>query len=252
MFLLIHLPRKQRFEPCAAGVGLPVPRGGGGGAGLGGHRIAHFAPQVPEFVVGVLAGLGVFLVEAAQGMAFAVLDIGLARGIGQTGGLRRALTLAQREEHVVEFFGEAVDRGAGLGGAGIEPREVGEQQPRIKALSLPHGLAAIPDRLGRPHDRPLGQDLLRRRPRMKQGRLPPGGKGRIAAAAHISRLLRNPRRQRRRAHIARPAEVFEETRDEEGRESMAPGERRGGHKSPLLFRGGGLGVVAFGLKCGCR
>ncbi|OZA19851.1 MAG: hypothetical protein B7X90_07730 [Novosphingobium sp. 17-62-19] len=175
--------------------------------------------------------------EAAQGLALAFLDIAFALRVGQAGGLSRSLALTQREEHVVKLFGKAVDGGAGFGGAGVEPREVGEQQPHVKALPLPHRLAPIPDRLGRPHDRALGQHLLRRRPRMKQGRLPPGGKSRIAAAAHI----------------ARAAEVFEEARDQEGGEGMAAGERGGWRgKSPLLFRGGGSGVVARVFKCACR
>ncbi|WP_162895990.1 hypothetical protein [Novosphingobium sp. THN1] len=106
----------------------------------------------------------------------------------------------------------------GLRGAGIEPGEMGEQQPRVEALALAHRLAPEPDRLGGAMERALGKDLLGRLARMEQRSVPRGSKGRIAATADIGRLRRHPRHLRRRAHLPVTAEVFEEQRDARGRE----------------------------------
>jgi hypothetical protein len=182
-------------------------------------------PIVPG-LVGFVIGLGTLAGEFTFGVFFAKLEEAFACGVGPAGGARHVLALGQRKEHVVEVLGEAVDGLGRGGGAGIEAGEMRQQQPRVKAPPLAHRLAPEPDRFGGAVERAGGEDLLGRLARMDQRRIPPGGKPGIAATAHISRLLRNPRHPRRHPHLPVPAEVFEEAGDADGGEFV--GVREGG------------------------
>jgi hypothetical protein len=139
--------------------------------------------------------------------------ISLTRGVWQIGGASRVMAVDQVRQHFVKPPGQFENFGRGLRGAGIEPGEMCKQEARVKAAALPHRLTAEPDGFLRAVNGPHGQNLLRRFTRDDKRGIPPTGKGRIAAAADIGRLRRNPRRQRGGPHIAIPAERFEKGGD---------------------------------------
>ncbi|WP_084278066.1 hypothetical protein [Novosphingobium sp. B1] len=209
----------------AAGLGV-VP-GFGRGAASGFEVIGERClPIVPDLVGRVVVGKGVGLLVVGIGAGFESLEEAVARGVGLAGGGGDVRALGQRQEHAVEVFGEVVDGLGRGGGAGVEPGEMGEQEPRVEALALAHGLAPEPDRLSGAMECAGGEDLLGRLARMDQRRVPAGGKGRIAATADIGRLLRHPRHPRRHAHLPMAAEVIEKPRDADGGELVGVEERR--------------------------
>lgn len=136
---------------------------------------------------------------------------------------------------------QVVDGLRGLRGAGVEPREVRQQQARIEAPPLAHRLAPEPDRLGGAVERAGGKHLLGRLARMEQRSVPRRGKGRIAATADIGRLRRHPRHLRRRAHLPMAAEVFEKLRDANGSELVGVEECGSAVAYPPSRRREGLG-----------
>ncbi|MBA4088761.1 MAG: hypothetical protein C0491_13320 [Novosphingobium sp.] len=188
-FLVLLLFGEQRGE---AGFGF----GGAGGPGLAGEygglrdvALVGFVPVVPGLVGFVVGGIGAGALEVLFRFAGAAGEEAFARRVGEAGGGGGVLPRGEREEHVVEVLGEVVDGLRSLRGAGVEPCEMGEQEPRVEALALAHRLAPEPDRLGGAMERALGKDLLGRLARMEQRSVPRGSKGRIAATADIGRLL---------------------------------------------------------------
>jgi hypothetical protein len=207
----------------AAGLGV-VPGFGRGAAGGFEVIVELCLPIVPDLVGRVVVGQGVGLLVVGIGAGFESLEEAGARRVGPAGGGGDIRALGQGQEHAVEVLGKVVDGLGRGGGAGIEPGEMGEEEPRVEALALAHRLAPEPDRLGGAMERAGDEDLLGRLARMDQRRVPPGGKGRIAATADIGRLLRHPRHPRRHAHLPVAAEMFEEPGDANGGELVGVGE----------------------------
>ena len=120
----------------------------------------------------------------------------------------------------------------------IEPRQMRQQQPGIEPPPHRDQLAPVIDRLLHPFQRALGQHRLGMIARQHQRRQPPGRKPRIAPPRQVQGRAVHPHPRRRHPDIAVTGQRIQKPHLALGRED------RIGTRSPRIFRGGGVGVVA--------
>lgn len=204
--------------PCGGGFGAGaglVERIGAIECGFGGRIGGTFGPgiaggvRIGRRVRRNLGKEGVFGIGQHIGD---VIGAGGERGFpagafGQFGGIGIA------GEDIFEQFIEPRGGGAAaraIGVVGIEPGDMRQQQAGIEARALAHRLSPVIDRFGDAIQRAVCQHLFHMLAREHQRRLPPLGKGGIAAAVDIGTLRRKPDGGAGGARIAVPGKVAEE------------------------------------------
>jgi len=223
----------------------PLPRIQPVNRGLG-----LFAPAVPGRL-GALAGAGIGARAEALGLGADMVGpghgeerigrAGPGRGPVGHGGEARGLLAGKHGQQLVEPRGPGGGKRIALGRA-VEPGEMGEQEAAVVAAAAGDLLAMVEHRLLHALERALGQHGLGMGAGEDEGRIPPGGEARAAAAADIGRLRRQGDPRTGRADRAGHGEVMEEAGLALGGEAVVAGFD--------LVRGGGRGFTPFGFAEG--
>jgi hypothetical protein len=231
--------------PVSGPLSGPLPRIQPVDRGLG-----LFAPAVPGRL-GALAGAGIGARAEALGLGADMVRpghgeerigrAGAGRGPVGHGGEARGLLAGKQGQQLVEPRGPGGGKRIALGRA-VEPGEMGEQEAAVVAAAAGHLLAMVEHRLLHALERALGQHGLGMGAGEDEGRIPPGGKPRAAAAADIGRLRGKPNPRTGRADRPGHGEVMEEAGLALGGEGVVAG--------GALVHGGGRGFTPFGFAQG--
>ena len=231
--------------PVSGPLSGPLPRIQPVDRGLG-----LFAPAVPG-CLGALAGAGIGARAEALGLGADMVGpghgeerigrAGTGRGPVGHGGEARGLLAGKQGQQLVEPRGPGGGKRIALGRA-VEPGEMGEQEAAVVAAAAGDLLAMVEHRLLHALERALGQHGLGMGAGEDEGRIPPGGEARAAAAADIGRLRRQGDPRTGRPDRAGHGEVMEEPGLALGGEAVVPGF--------ALVRGGCRRFTPFGFAQG--